>query len=168
MRLAASLAAVASVTPEQFEDLRRNIDPAWIEQALSATGTATVRRRRLPAVLVVWLVIGMALFRNRSIHEIVSKLNLVLPGRSAVIARSSVIEARARLGGEPMAWLFSQCATAWAHRSANEHQWRDLALYGVDGSTLRVADSEANRDHFGCSKSKRGESAYPLVPCAFG
>jgi hypothetical protein len=29
--------------------------------------TATVRSRRLPAERVVWLAIGMALFRNRSI-----------------------------------------------------------------------------------------------------
>ena len=36
-------------------------------------------------------------------------------------------------------------------------------MYGVDGTTLRVADSDANRAHFGVSKSKRGESAYPLV-----
>jgi Transposase DDE domain len=36
-------------------------------------------------------------------------------------------------------------------------------VYGVDGTTLRVADSDANRAHFGVSRSKRGESAYPLA-----
>jgi hypothetical protein len=41
---------------------------------------ATVRSRRLPAEQVVWLVIGMALFRNRSIQDIVNKLDLALPG----------------------------------------------------------------------------------------
>lgn len=49
------------------QDLRRNVDREWIEQALQATGTATIRRRRLPAEQVVWLVIGMALF-PQSIH----------------------------------------------------------------------------------------------------
>lgn len=88
MRLANSLAAVAAFTPEKFEDLRRNMDAEWIEQAIQATGTATVRRRRLPAVQVVWLVIGMALFRDRSIHDVVSKLNLVLPGPSPTVAPS--------------------------------------------------------------------------------
>lgn len=71
MRLEESLsnvAALASARGEvQFQDLRRNVDREWIEQALQATGTATIRRRRLPAEQVVWLVIGMALF-PQSIH----------------------------------------------------------------------------------------------------
>jgi hypothetical protein len=53
MRLAHSLATVAAVSPDQFEDLRRNLDPEWVVQALEATGTATVRSRRLPAEQVV-------------------------------------------------------------------------------------------------------------------
>jgi len=163
MRLAAELDAVASFTPKEFEDVRRNIDPEWIEQALRATGTATIRQRRLPAAQVIWLVIGMALFRNRSIHDVVGKLNLALPGSTPTVVPSSVAEARSRLGDEPMEWLFKRCANEWAHASAGAHRWRGLALYGVDGSTLRVADSTENRAHFGGSKGSRGESAYPLT-----
>ena len=55
MRLAHSLATVAAVSPDPFEDLRRNIDPEWVVQAREATGTATVRSRRWPAEQVVWL-----------------------------------------------------------------------------------------------------------------
>jgi hypothetical protein len=163
MRLAESLATVATYTPEKFEDIRRNIDAEWIEQALQATGTATVRRRRLPAVQVVWLVIGMALMRDRSIHEVVGKLNLALPGPSVTVAPSSIAEARARLTDEPLAWLFTRCAQEWAYKSADSDRWRGLALYGADGTTLRVADSDTNREHFGCSNSARGKSGYPLV-----
>jgi Insertion element 4 transposase N-terminal len=105
----------------------------------------------------------MALFRNRSIHELVGKLNLVLPGRTPTVSSSAVTQARARLGAEPLEWLFVVSADHWAHRSADAHRWRGLALYGVDGSTLRVADSEENRDHFGGTKGKRGQSGYPLV-----
>src|ERR1700752_102929 len=97
------LAFAATATyakPEQFETFRRHIDAAWIEQALAATGTATVRRRRLPVEEVVWGVLGMALFRDRPIEDVVSKLDLALPG-GGTIARSSVSEARARLGSEP-------------------------------------------------------------------
>lgn len=163
MRLEQALNLVAEVTPEQFEDLRRNIDAEWIEQALHATGTATIRHRRLPASQVVWLVIGMALFRNRSITDVVSKLNLALPGKSATVAPSAVAQARDRLGDEPMEWLFIRTADEWAHQSADKHRWRGLALYGVDGSTLRVADSEENGEHFGYSTGHRGHSAYPLM-----
>jgi hypothetical protein len=163
MRLRESLEAVAEISPEAFEDLRRDIDPEWVLQALEATGTATLRTRRLPAEQVVWLVIGMALFRNRSIHEIVSKLDLALPGISLTVAPSTVVEARARLGADPMEWLFSISAEHWAHKSARTHSWQGLALYGADGTTLRVPDSPANASHFGYARSVRGESAYPMV-----
>jgi hypothetical protein len=42
-----------------FDRLRSSIDPDWIEAALEATGTATLRRRRLPAEQVIWLVLGI-------------------------------------------------------------------------------------------------------------
>jgi hypothetical protein len=127
-----ALAATATYAkPEQFETFRRHIDPAWIEEALTTTGTATVRRRRLPVEEVVWVVLGMALFRDRPIEDVVSKLDLALPGGGGTVARSSVSQARARLGSEPMKWLFERSASAWAHASADAHRWRDLALYGM-------------------------------------
>ena len=63
---------------------------------MEATGTATLRRRRLPAEQVIWLVLGMALLRDRPIAEVVSKLDLALPGKdgSPVVAPSSVAQAR--------------------------------------------------------------------------
>jgi hypothetical protein len=163
MRLERSLAEVAAFTPEKFDDVRRNIPEEWVEQALQATGTATLRHRRLPAVQVVWLVIAMALFRNRSIVEVVDKLDLALPGRSPTVAASAVPKARARVGAEPLAWLFTRSADELAHASAAAHRWRGLALYGVDGSTLRVADSDENRAFFGGTETHRGVSGYPLV-----
>src|SRR5213593_3041603 len=87
--------------PERFADIRRHLDPVWIEQALEATGTATLRKRRLPAEQVVWLVIGMALYRDRPIHDLVARLDLVLPGSDTLMAPSAVVEARARLGADP-------------------------------------------------------------------
>ena len=81
-----------------FDRLCESIDPAWIEQALAATGTATLRRRRLPAEQVIWLVLGMAMYRHRPIDELVERLDLVLPSSGpASIARSAVAQARAPL-----------------------------------------------------------------------
>jgi hypothetical protein len=107
-------------------------------------------------------VIGMARFRNRSIQDIVNKLDLALPGVSLTAASSGVVEARARLGAEPLEWLFGISAHHGAHASARGHRWRGLALYGVDGTTLRGPDSKGNASHSGYSHSVRGESAYPM------
>jgi hypothetical protein len=67
--------------PVSFKRFGRLLDAEWIEASLQETGTATVRRRKLPAQLVVWTVIGMALFRDRAIQEVVSHLGLVLPSQ---------------------------------------------------------------------------------------
>lgn len=166
MRLSESLTSVAaSANPGGAEEFRQHIDPTWVEEALKATGTATIRHRRLPAPRVAWLVIAMALFRNRPITEVADKLDLALPGRRGPTASSiAITQARARLGEEPMEWLFGRTAQAWAHDSADRHRWRGLALYGVDGTTLRVPDSEENRTEFGvASGGHRGNSGYPLV-----
>jgi hypothetical protein len=156
-------AAATYAKPEQFETFRRHIDAAWVEQALAASGTATVRRRRLPVEEVVWVVLGMALFRDRPIEDVVSKLDLALPG-GGTIARSSVSQARSRLGSEPMKWLFERSASAWAPPSATAHRWRGLTLYGIDGSSLRVPDTVENREHFGGQSGRKGtESGYPMA-----
>lgn len=156
-------AAATYAKPEQFETFRRHLDARWIEEALSATGAATVRRRRLPVEEVVWVVLGMALFRDRSIEDVVSKLDLALPGGSTV-ARSSVSDARQRLGSEPMKWLFERSAAAWAHPSADAHRWRGLALYGMDGTSVRVPDTPENREFFGGQSGRKGsESGYPMA-----
>lgn len=140
------------------------LDPTWIEEALVATGKASMRNRRLPNDMVVWLVLGMALMRDKPIHEVVDQLELVTSDPDArAVARSSISEARARVGDEPLAWLFSKTADAWAHKSAEEDTWRGLALYGQDGTTLCVPDSDENRQHYGGPMSGRGESGYPQV-----
>jgi Insertion element 4 transposase N-terminal/Transposase DDE domain len=149
--------------PESFARLLSSIDAAWIEEALEATGAATIRRRRLPAEQVVWLVLGMALYRGWSISRVVSHLHLALPGESGRgVVPSAPVQARARLGDEAMRWLFERCAQTWAHQSADRYRYRGLALYGVDGTTVRTLDSADNRAHFGGQSSgDRGDSGYP-------
>lgn len=142
-----------------------SLDPDWIDEALAATGTATIRRRRLPAEQVVWLVIGMCLFRDLSMRELVATLDLALPGSRGIrVAPSSIVQARERLGDEPLRWLFERTASTWAHASARTHDWRGLALYGADGTTVRVPDSAENREHFGGQNTRwEGTSGYPLA-----
>lgn len=167
MFLEKAFAATAHASPQEFGNFRRHLEPQWLEEALAKRkGTATVRKRRLPVLQVIWLVLGMALLRNRSIADVVSKLDLALPGpRGPTVAPSAVTNGRQRLGEEPMEWLFHRCAGEWAHSSASLHRWRGLSLYGVDGTTVRVPDSSENRSEFGSAKAggKRGQSGYPLV-----
>jgi len=77
MGLASWLEDVASAPrPEDFEHLRSEIGIDWVREALSRTGKQTIRRRVLPNEVVVWLVVGMALFRDRCIEAVVKHLGL--------------------------------------------------------------------------------------------
>lgn len=156
---------LAAPSEEFLPKFVASLDPDWIEEALAATGTATIRRRRLPAEQVVWLVIGMCIFRDLSMRELVSTMDLALPGSRGIrVAPSSIVQARERLGDEPLRWLFERTGSTWAHASARAHQWRGLAIYGADGTTVRVPDSTENREHFGGQTTRwDSTSGYPLV-----
>lgn len=167
-----ALEFTSEFTPRAFPSLIKHLEPTWVEEALMSTGTATMRRRRIPAEQAVWLIVGMAVMRDQPITAVARQLEIALPAPDGTrtVASSALTQARARLGAEPMEWLFLRSAEEWAHRSADADRWRGLALYGVDGTTLRVADSHENRVHFGGQDSGRHDggrdervSGYPLM-----
>ncbi len=148
-----------------FTALSQQLDPLWIAHALAVTGKASVRRRKLPAEQIVWLVIALAMYRHQSIPQVVAHLDLALPDEvNPEIAKSALTQARQRLGEEPLAQLFALSATAWDERHRHGRTWRGLARYAIDGSTLRTADTLANRQHFGAQAYTSGVVAsYPQV-----
>lgn len=145
--------------------LSHSLDPEWIADALAVTGKASIRKRRLPAEQVVWLVIALALYRHQSIPDVVAHLDLVLPGAvNPDIAKSALTQARQRLGQAPLAQLFAMSACCWDERHQSGQAWRGLSRYAVDGSTLRTSDSEENRAHFGAQAYASGVVAsYPQL-----
>ena len=147
-RLTLDLVLAAEHTPEQFANLQQHIPVELILQALAETGTATVRRRRLPAQQVVWLIIGIAMMRDLSIVQVVDRLELALPATNPVAA-SAVAQARQRLGKAPLEWLFVTTGERGGIRGHKPCMARP-ALYGVDGTGLcsrQPAKSCALRRH---------------------
>ena len=166
MRLEQAFSLVPEFLPADFEQFSRHLSADYVEDALMATGTATVRRRRLPAEAVVWLLIGIALMRNEAMARVAALLGIALPStRGQLVARSALTQARQRLGAAPLEHLFTMTGAEWASRSANAYRRRGLGLYAMDGSTLRVPDSAENwsefEGHYG--NGKRAGSAYPTA-----
>lgn len=150
--------------PADLSRLAEHLPHEWIEQAIAATGTASIRRRRLPAEQVVWLVIALAIYRHWSISEVVDSLDLVLPNEASFVSKSAIAQARQRLGDAPLAWLFERTAQAWCRQDAKLHDFKGLTLWAMDGTTLRTPDSPANREHFGAQSYASGKVAsYPQV-----
>jgi len=144
----------------------QNIPVEWVESALQLSSQATIRRRRLPSDQVLWLVLGMALFRNEPVSEVARRLNICAQGlaNDCLLAPSGVSKARQRLGADPVQWLFQRTGIHWGHERYPEDDWQGLQVLAVDGALLRTQDTPELRDHFGSGNtSTNRQTPYPLM-----
>lgn len=151
---------LAALPASGMAELATLIDPDWIEQALGATGKASIRRRKLPADHAVWLVIGLALFRHMPLWQVVQEMALTLDGQDLPVPSSSV-QARQRLGAEPLAHLFGLLTDAWG-RAHPVHE-ESLRVLAVDGVVWSAPDSPDNRQALGSGLTQYGPQPWPMV-----
>lgn len=143
-----------------------NIPIEWVESALKLSNSATIRRRRLPSDQVLWLVLGMAVFRDEPVHEVARRLNICAQGLASdnLLARSGITKARARLGSNPVEWLFRQTGNHWGHERYPEDEWRGLKVMAVDGALFRTQDTPELREHFGSGNtSSKRQTPFPML-----
>jgi hypothetical protein len=140
-----------------------------IDQVLAATGKASRRQRELPAHVVVYYVIALALFMQVSYREV---LRVLLEGvrwllgpeaEIKVTGKSGISQARTRLGSEPLRQLHEQLVQPLAVAATRGAWFRRWRVVSLDGSTLAVADTAANEQAFGRPGASRGKTAYPLL-----
>lgn len=103
-----------------------------IDKCLEHAGVTTLRKRRLPLEMVVWSIVGMALFRHTPMGQVVNQLDIVLHGQRPFVAPSAVVQARQRLGVEADKRVFEQTQVLWNEQTPHPH-WCGLRLLGVDG-----------------------------------
>jgi hypothetical protein len=140
-----------------------------IGPVLSSTGTASVRQRDLPAQVVVYYVIALALYMQSSYREVLRCLLEAVqwlrdPSAGVRVAgKSGISQARSRLGWEPLRQLHDELVKPVAVGSTRGAWYRSWRLVSLDGSTLDVADEKANEDAFTRPGASRGASAYPQI-----
>jgi hypothetical protein len=140
-----------------------------IRASLAATRKESVRERDLPAHVVVYYVIALALYMQSSYREVLRCLLegiqwLVEPGAAINVAgNSGISQARTRLGWEPVRQLHDDVVRPVAVAATKGAWYRAWRLISVDGSTLDVADEKGNNEAFGRPGASRGESAYPKI-----
>jgi len=137
--------------------------------ALKETGRASRRERDLPAHVVVYYVIALALYMQSSYREVLRCLlegvQWLLDPTAAirVAGHSGISQARTRLGWEPLRQLHDEVVKPIAVKATQGAWYRGWRLVSLDGSTLDVADERGNDEAFGRPGASRGESAYPQI-----
>jgi hypothetical protein len=142
---------------------------AKVDAVLKQTKRTSVRERDLPAHVVVYYVIALALYMRSSYREVLRCLLegvqwLLDPSVSIKVAgKSGISQARSRLGPEPVKALYETVVAPIAQRQTKGAWFRQWRLMSLDGSTLDVADTVENDSAFGRPGASRGKSAYPKL-----
>ena len=140
-----------------------------VNRILEQTGKGSRRKRELPAHLVVYYVIAMALFMNASCREV---LRCLLEGvhwlsgavaAPSVATKSGISQARSRLGSLAMERLYEEAVKPIAGARTKGAWFKERRLVSLDGSTFDVADDPALEAAFGRPGNSHGESAFPQV-----
>jgi hypothetical protein len=148
--------------------IARAVPPARVQQVLAETGRASERERDLPAPVMVYYAIALALYMGSSTREV---LRCLLEGLRwlwgaeavKVAGKSGISQARSRLGEAPLRRLYEALVQPIATPATKGAWYRGWRLASLDGSCLDVADTEENRAEFGLPGASRGESAFPQL-----
>ncbi|HEY4938496.1 MAG TPA: transposase domain-containing protein, partial [Actinomycetota bacterium] len=100
--------------------LTRVFPPDLVDRVVADSGRIELRNRLLPARVVVYYVLALALFSQASYEEVMRNLVEGLSWASGwardwkVPSKAALFKARARLGAEPLAALFDAAAAPLA------------------------------------------------------
>src|SRR3954469_2891799 len=148
--------------------IARAVPPEQVRQVLADTGKASERERDLPASVMVYYAIALALSMGSSTREV---LRCLLEGLRwlwgaeavKVAGKSGISQARSRLGEAPMQRLYEELVQPIATPATQGAWYRGWRLASLDGSCLDVADTAENCAEFGLPGASRGASAFPQL-----
>jgi hypothetical protein len=143
--------------------IARAFPPERVQQILAETGKASERERDLPAQVMVYYAIALALYMGSSTREV---LRCLLEGLRwlwgaeavKVAGKSGISQARSRLGEAPLRRLYERVVQPIATRATKGAWYRQWRLVSLD-----VGDTAENGAHFGYPGAGRGESAFPQL-----
>ncbi len=148
--------------------LTRVFPPALVDEVIAGAGRTEQRNRSLPARVMAYFAIGMALHSEGSYEDVLSQLTDGLAWSSGWAeqysppSKSAIFQARQRLGPEPVKALFERVAVPLGTRATPGTWLAGRRLVAIDGLCLDVADTAQNAAFFGRPGVNKGEqSAFP-------
>jgi len=147
---------------DRLAGLEKIITPDKITQALVATDRVNPHRCKLNHEVMLWVVLAMGLFTNLPIRQVFKQARCMRKEEKSP-PRSSLCEARKRLGVEPVKYLHEHTVRPLATPQTPGAFWRGLRWVGIDGSVYDAPDSAANAEAFARASGGRGAGAFPQV-----
>jgi Insertion element 4 transposase N-terminal/Transposase DDE domain len=149
--------------------LTRSFPPALVDEVVAGAGRTEQRSRLLPARLVVYYVIALALFASDGYEEVMRRLVNGLAwsarwrGTWKVPSSPAISKARARLGPEVLEALFDRVCVPVAQAGTVGAFYRSWRVVAVDGTTLDAPDEPVNTARFGKPSAGASKGAFPQV-----
>ncbi|MGH8899460.1 MAG: IS4 family transposase [Egibacteraceae bacterium] len=135
--------------------LTRAYPPELIDEVVAAHGRREQRHRLLPARVVVYYVLALALFSEQTYEEVARLLNegLAWAGHSQAPwrapSKSAIAQGRARLGAGPLKALFDWAASPLATETTMQTWYRRWRLMALNRTIFDVVGTPANVAAFG-------------------
>jgi len=151
--------------------LTRLIPRELVDEVIASLGRKELRKNKLPARVMVYFVMAMALFYGDAYEEVMRKLagglqylgtwrrQWEMPGPGALC------QARQRLGAAVMRELYERVAAPCAMRSTRGAWLAGRRLMALDGFGMEAPDSEENAAYFGYA-GKKERCSFPYVQMA--
>lgn len=135
-----------------------------IERALAGCGRLRQRVSPLQPMLMMWVTLGMTLFRYDSIPAVLARLLSGLRDRVrglplVPVGDDALSHARKRLGVEPVRALFRRTAEC----IQPEPSFHGYRTWAIDGLQLTMPDAPRNATVFGRPVASRGQTAFPQL-----
>lgn len=147
---------------DRLAGLEQVIPPYLQRHVLRDTGRVNVRSCRLTHEVMLWVVLAMGLFTDAPIRHVFQLGRRFRMGEKTP-ARSSLCDARRRLGVEPLRELHRRVVRPLATADTPGAFYRGRRWVAFDGTTFDAPDTPANRLAFHRAQGGRGEGAFPQV-----
>lgn len=135
-----------------------------VDAVLAGTNTRQRRLRKLPARVVVYLLLAATLFEECGYLAVWRKLTAALDSIPIpTITGTALWDARTRLGVRPMRALFDLLRGPASAIRTSGARWKGLLTVAIDGTYLDVPDSPVHRTRLGKGSNQYATSGYPQI-----
>ncbi|MGW3661507.1 IS4 family transposase [Streptomyces sp. NPDC005151] len=150
--------------PGHLGELTRIVPFDMVDAALAEAGGTQRRLRKLPARVVVYLLLAAALFEECGYLAVWRKLTSALDSIPIPkITGTALWDARARLGVRPMRTLFDMLRGPASAIRTGGARWKGMLTVAIDGTYLDVPDSPLHRARLGKGSNQYATSGYPQI-----